>query len=86
MFIIYILLFIVLFVILVVVVVGWSLIRNVYNIFFNKGAYNNRDRSQKNNSDNYDQSQKNRKDKIFGPNEGEYIDFEEIKDDEKEKE
>ncbi|MDO5571911.1 MAG: DUF4834 family protein [Bacteroidales bacterium] len=79
-----ILLFILLFFIVLVVAVGFKVLGGIYKLFFGSPANRANRKRQEDQRPNHWQSAEKKKEKIFSQDEGEYIDFEEIKDDKKE--
>lgn len=84
------------FIIIIVLVIGLSLIRGVLRLFFGFGRRTTSQNSQQNRTyqgsyrrnekesyNNDSPSQAHNRKKIFDDDEGEYVDFEEVKDDRK---
>lgn len=80
------LLFIILFFILLVMIVGFGIIRTVFKLFFGgnrqQTVYKNQQARERETEWNNNKGEK-KKEKLFSKEEGEYVDFEEIKDDTK---
>ncbi|MEG1585451.1 MAG: DUF4834 family protein [Bacteroidales bacterium] len=80
------LLFILLFFILLVMIVGFGIIRTVFKLFFgsNQRTTSYRNQQKPTSSDQWHNTEK-KKEKLFSKEEGEYVDFEEIKENDNEK-
>lgn len=80
------LLFIILFFILLVMIVGFGIIRTVFKLFFGGNRRSTIYQNQQTHESETDWSNnkgEKKKEKLFSKEEGEYVDFEEIKDDQK---
>ena len=77
------LLFILLFFIFLVMIVGFGIIRTIFKLFFGRNQrstmYQNRQAQQEQKQW---QNTEKKKEKLFSKEEGEYVDFEEIKEEE----
>ena len=80
-------LFIILFFIIIVLTIGFGLLKGIYKLFFGSSGKNrySDNQSQREQNDTW-HNQEKKKEKIFSKEDGEYIDFEEIIDDDKKKE
>ena len=71
-------LLIILFIVLAVLITAGNIIRTIFSGFGFRRKSNSGERAEKTNNRTYTSYEK--RTKVFGPNEGEYVDFEEIKD------
>ncbi|MBR5324377.1 MAG: DUF4834 family protein [Muribaculaceae bacterium] len=67
-----------LLIIFVVLMAVGNIIRSIFSVFSFRRKNNTRESGSNNNNRTYTSYEK--RTKVFGPNEGEYVDFEEIKD------
>ena len=65
-------------IIFVVLMAVGNIIRSIFSVFSFRRKYNSGESTSNNNNRTYTSYEK--RTKVFGPNEGEYVDFEEIKD------
>ena len=71
-------LLIILFVVIAVLITAGNIVRSIFSVFSFRRKNRTRESTRNNNDRTYTSYEKRAK--VFGPNEGEYVDFEEVKE------